>query len=226
MSYREGEYYPSFDPGSPRSMFPFWYGSVAEAIYLLSGERNSDKVIGAAYAPSFMNLNRWQWIPDMIAYDANPANLVLSTSYYMVKLLSSVRITENLPTTEANLGPTFWVAGRSDVTGSHILKAVVYNSTAAVPLHVTFEGVGAGALGQLTYLTAPKNASNTIRENVVQTNTLTVTADNQSEFSFQLPPYSVAILEIGPTSAGNGSDYSSPLRRRGWKGWDQWRTRR
>lgn len=207
-------------------MFPFWYGSVAEAIYLLSGERNSDKVIGAAYAPSFMNLNRWEWIPDMIAYDANPANLILSTSYYMVKLLSSVRITENLPTTEANFGPAYWVAGRSDITGSHILKAVVYNSTAGVPFNVMFEGVGPGAVGQLTYLTAPKNASNTIGNNIVQTITSTVVANNQSEFTFGLPPYSVAVMEIGATSAGNASDYSSSHSRRDWKGRQHWRARR
>lgn len=207
-------------------MFPFWYGSVAEAIYLLSGERNSDKVIGASYAPGFMNLNRWQWIPDMIAFDANPANLILSTSYYMVKLLSSVRITENLPTTEANFGPAYWVAGRSDETGSHILKAVVYNASAAVPFNVMFEGVGAGAAGQLTYLTAPKNESNTIGNNIVQTITSTVVASNASEFSFALPPYSVAVMEIGATSAGNVTDYSSPLSRRGWKGKEHWRAKR
>ena len=209
----------TWNTGSLRAYFPFWYGSCAEAIYLLGAERNSDKIIGASYAPGFMNLNRWQWIPDMIAYDANPAHTILSTSYYMVQLLSSVRITENLPMNHATSDESFWVAGRSDVTGSHIFKAVVYNSTGGENFDVTFNGVGTGATGNLTYLTAPFNASNTIGSNVVQTHTKTVTASGKGTFSFKLPEYSVAILEIGAADAGSGHDYANPKNRRSWKGW-------
>lgn len=200
-------------------MYPFWYGSCAEAVYLMSGERNSDKIIGASYAPTFMNYNRWEWIPDLIQYDAYPGNTVLSTSYYIVQLLSSIRITENLPTTQAKFGPAYWVAGRSDVTGSHILKAVVYNSTGNVPFDVTFDGVGAGASGNLTWITAPYNASCTIGNNVVQTHTSTVAADSNGQFSFKLPYYSVAILEVSAESAGYGHASS----RQGWKGWADWK---
>lgn len=50
---------PTWTPGSLRALYPFWYGSVAEAIFLLGAERNSDKIIGASYAPSFMNYNRY-----------------------------------------------------------------------------------------------------------------------------------------------------------------------
>lgn len=165
-----------------------------------------------------MNLNRWEWIPDMIAFDANPADLILSTSYYMVQLLSSVRITETLPTTQATYGPAYWVAGRSDVTGSNIMKAVVYNSTGDYPFDVTFEGVGAGATGTLTYLTAPMNASNYINSNVVQKNVSPVTADDNGAFSFELPMYSVAILEVGAASTGWGSS----THKHGWKGHQDW----
>lgn len=84
-------------------------------------------------------------------------------------MLSNTRITENLPTTEATFGPAYWVAGRNDITGSHILKAAVYNSTGDVVFNVNFEGVGAYANGKLTYLTAPMNASSTIGNNVVKT---------------------------------------------------------
>lgn len=199
-------------------MFPFWYGSVAEAIYLLSAERNADKIIGAGYAPGFMNLNRWEWIPDMIAYDANPDHTILSTSYHVVRLLSNTRITETLPTTGGNYNPSYWVAGRNDETGSHILKAVVYNSTGSVPFDVTFDGVGAGVAGTLTYLTAPKNASNYIDSNVVETHESTVTSNDDGAFCFELPMYSVAILEIGAEAAG----YGNPEHRHGWKGCKHW----
>jgi len=219
---RPGFNAPTWNAGSPRAFLPFWYGSVAEAIFLLGAERNSDKIIGSAYAPSFMNWNKWQWIPDLIQYDAYPGNTVLSTSYYMIQLLSNTRITENLPTTEAQLGPAYWVAGRSAATGSHILKAAVYNSTGNVPFSVNFEGVGAGAVGKLTYLTAPMNASSTIGNNVVKTTTQSVRASGSGRFAFELPQYSVAVLEITATNAGQGYHYGSKGSRRGWQGWKNW----
>lgn len=32
-----------------RSPFPFWIGSVAEAVFTIGSERNADKIIGASY---------------------------------------------------------------------------------------------------------------------------------------------------------------------------------
>lgn len=36
----------------PLYPFPFWMGTVAEAVFLIGIERNADKIIGAAYAPT------------------------------------------------------------------------------------------------------------------------------------------------------------------------------
>ncbi len=212
---------PQWTTGALRAMFPFWYGSVAEAIYLLSAERNSDKIISAMYAPGFMNLNKWEWIPDLIAFDANPANLILSTSYYVIKLLGSVRITETLPTTGGNYGPAYWVAGRSDLTGSHIAKTVVYNATSDMHFGITFDGVKTGE-AMLMWMTAPKNISNTIGHNYIQNTTSMVKADSEGCFHFDLPPYSVAVLEVDAASSGYGnpSSYSS------WLGWKDWAPRK
>jgi alpha-N-arabinofuranosidase len=209
---------PQWNNGSGRAYFPFWYGSVAEAIYLLSAERNADKIIGADYAPTFMNLNKWEWIPDLIAYDANPANTILSTSYHVIELLSNTRITENLQTTGGDYDPADWVAGRSAVTGSHIVKAVVYNATQPVPFDVTFAGVGQGAEATLTWLTAPKNSSNTIGNDVVQKTTSQVSANRRGCFSFTLPEYSVAVLEVH--AATTGCDKLE--NRAGWLTWADW----
>jgi len=214
----------SWARGAPRAFVPFWYGSVAEAIFLLGTERNSDKIIGASYAPTFMNWNRWQWIPDLIQYDAYPGHTTLSTSYYMIQLLSATRITENLPMTitDGGFGPTYFVAGRSSVTGSHIVKAVNYNSTGDSSFSFNFEGVGAGAQGHLTYLTAPMNATNPVGGNVVENHQSTVVASSNGTFSFSLPEYSVAVLEIGASNAGSGYHYGSPAERHGWQGWKTW----
>ncbi|KAK3114929.1 hypothetical protein LTR53_006257 [Teratosphaeriaceae sp. CCFEE 6253] len=214
---------PEWTPGAPRAFVPFWYGSVAEAIFLLGAERNSDKMIGAAYAPGFQNLNKWEWIPDLIEFDAYPGHTTLSTSYHVIQLLSGTRITENLPLTyDGAWGPSFFVAGRNAVTGSHIAKIVTYNATGAVPYDVAFDGVGAGARGKLTYITAPMNATNPIGGNVVETHTAYVNALRNGSFVFELPEYSVAVLEIGANNAGAGHGYGSPGKRRGWKGFKSW----
>jgi alpha-N-arabinofuranosidase len=194
---------PMWEPGAPRAFYPFWYGSVSEAIYLLSAERNSD--------------NRWQWVPDNIAFDANPAHTILSTSYQVIKLLGSARITENLPSTGGNYNPAYWVAGRSDKTGSHIAKTVVYNATADTHFAITFDDVSKGE-ATLSWMTAPKNASSTIGHDVIKYTTSTVTANKKGAFHFDLPPYSVAVLEVDAASSG----YGSPSSRKGWLGWDDW----
>jgi alpha-L-arabinofuranosidase len=213
-----------WNAGAPRAYTPFWYGSVAEAIFLLGAERNSDKVFGAAYAPSFMNWNRWEWIPDMIQYDAYPGHTTLGTTWHVLNLLSGTRNTETLPIhiTEGEYGPSYFVAGRNAQTGSHIAKFAVYNATGGDSFTLSFDGVGAGATGNLTYLTAPFNASNPIGGNIVEKHSSTIRAGQNGVFKFDLPEYSVAVLEIGANNAGQGHGYGNPWHRRGWQGYKNW----
>lgn len=35
------------------SLYPWWIGSVAEAVFLLGAERNADKIIGTTYVRAF-----------------------------------------------------------------------------------------------------------------------------------------------------------------------------
>ena len=63
--YATVQYNDPVDPivnwSAPLNNHPFWEGSVAEAIYLIGGERNSGKVLGASYAPTLANNNSIQW---------------------------------------------------------------------------------------------------------------------------------------------------------------------
>jgi alpha-N-arabinofuranosidase len=131
----------------------------------------------------------------------------------MISLFSATRITENLPMEGAEFGPASYVAGRSNVTGSHILKAAVYNNTGGVPFSVVFEGVGAGSTATLTYLTAPMNASQPIGGNIVETHVAQVDASDHGAFEFSLPEYSVAVLDV----AGGDKVVKS-----GWQGCEDW----
>jgi alpha-N-arabinofuranosidase len=87
-----------------------------------------------------------------------------------------------------------------------------------VPFDITFDGVGYGAEATLTWLTAPKNSSNTIGNDVVQKTTSQVSADRSGCFSFTLPEYSVAVLEVDATTTG----CDKPVGRDGWLTWADW----
>ena len=182
----------------PRPTFPFWIGSVAEAIFLIGTERNSDAILGASYAPLLQNLNSYEWVPDLIAFTADTSADVLSTSYHVIELFSNTRIAETLPvTTDADFDPAYWVAGSAASAGSYVLKAAVYNTTADVSFSVSFPDTQSGASANLTVLTAPgPYSSNTPGSDVVSTNSSTVTATGNGTFSFALPEWSVALLAV------------------------------
>lgn len=172
-------------------------------MFLIGAERNSDLILGASYAPTFQNFNAYQWTPDLISFTADPSQTVLSTSWHMISLLSGTRITETLPTVGGDFGPAYWVAGINNETGAHILKTVVYNSTAPYPVSVSFDGVAAGATANLTVLTAPNGYSNNdVGVDVVQSTTTTITASADGAFSFNLPDLSVSVLIV---NSGSGS---------------------
>ncbi|KAI1372237.1 Arabinosidase A [Hypoxylon crocopeplum] len=195
--------YPNTPNGSAPSSFemysqyPFWIGSVAEAVFLLGAEHNSDRIIGATYAPLIANFNGKQWTPTLIAMDANPANTTRSTSYHVWRLLASHAAMEILPTTsDADIEPLYYIAGRDGDSGSFIFKAAVYNSTSDIPVSIAFDGVPEGMGAQLTVLTSEDPlASNVLGgPDVVNSKSSTLTAGPGGVFEFSLPDLSVAVL--------------------------------
>ena len=46
--------------GATRLAFPSWTGSVAEAVFLIGAERNSDFIIGASYVSSCVITSEFQ----------------------------------------------------------------------------------------------------------------------------------------------------------------------
>jgi alpha-N-arabinofuranosidase len=64
---------------SSRLQYPSVKGAVAESVYRIGFERNSDVVIGGAYAPVLQNINATQWTPNLILFDASM--VVKSTSH-------------------------------------------------------------------------------------------------------------------------------------------------
>jgi len=147
-----------------------------------------------------MNVNLYQWSPTLIAFSADPAHTTKSTSHHVLKLLSTTRVTHNLETTSnSTFGPLYYVAGKNNDTGAHIFKAAVYNSTASVPVSLTFQGIKEGTKASLTVLTTNDPwAWNTVEKagtDVVQNNITTIQAGAGGVFRFTLPAVSVSLLK-------------------------------
>jgi alpha-N-arabinofuranosidase len=108
-------------------------------------------------------------------------------------------ITDTLPvTTDADLGPLYYVAG-SSAAGTSIFKAAVYNSTEPVPVKLQFECHKKNDKATLTVLTGPTDPYGYndpwTQVNVVKETKTTIKADDKGAFSFSLPALSVAVLE-------------------------------
>ncbi|GAB7364183.1 hypothetical protein MBLNU230_g4734t1 [Neophaeotheca triangularis] len=120
--------------------YPRLFSALAEGVYALGLERNPNVAKFGAYAPSLQNLNYFNWVPNMIAYDADPANTILSASYYQQQLFASYRGTQVLPVTnsEGDFNPMFWVATIDEPSNSVYLK-VINTLNSSVPLSVDFD---------------------------------------------------------------------------------------
>ncbi|KAH2328708.1 hypothetical protein KXW30_005350 [Aspergillus fumigatus] len=180
------------------SLYPWWIGSVAEAVFLLGAERNAHKILGTTYAPMLMNLDNYEWSPTFLVFNSDPDQTARSTSWHVYDLFSHTHMTNTLPTKSSDkYGPLYYVAGVDNSTNSHIFKAAVYNSTADVPVSLTFDGVKAGTAAELTLLTAPDPVSmNEVGgANQVHSKVSTLRAGKQGVFEFSLPNLSVAVLK-------------------------------
>lgn len=96
--------------------WPNVIGAVAEAVFAIGAERNSDKVVGITYAPVLANVspgssNLVQWHPNLISF--TQSKVILSTSYFVQKLLSKYRIDRLFSLQEATYGPLYYVVGMS-----------------------------------------------------------------------------------------------------------------
>jgi alpha-N-arabinofuranosidase len=181
--------------------FPWWIGTVGEAVSMIGYERNADRIPGTFYAPVLRNMNRWQWAVTIVQFAADPALTTRSTSWFVWELFAGHPISHTLPASE-DFGPLYYVAGTNEAVGSHIWKGAVYNTTnsADVPVSVTFEGVEAGTKAELTLLTNSAKDPYAYNDphtgvNIVESTVTVLEANEEGAFVFSLPELSVAVLD-------------------------------
>lgn len=110
------------DPIGEHVFYPSLLAAIGEAVYLLGAERNPNVVKLSSYAPSFQNLNWYNWTPNLVQFTSNWDETILSVSYYMQSMFARWRGTSVLPTT-GQINPLFWVTTIDEPTGAIYLKA-------------------------------------------------------------------------------------------------------
>ncbi|KFA62879.1 hypothetical protein S40285_02260 [Stachybotrys chlorohalonatus IBT 40285] len=188
--------------------YPWWIGTVGEAVSLIGYERNADRIPGTFYAPVLRHLDRWQWAVTILQFAADPSLTTRSTSWYVWELFARFPLSRTLPAT-ADFGPAYYVAGVDDDTGSYIWKGAVYNTTdgADLPMSLTFDGVAPGTTAELTVLTSVDGDPYAWNDahvgvNIVDSAVTQLEANDDGAFTFSLPDLSVAVLATSPTSEG------------------------
>lgn len=181
--------------------FPWWIGTVGEAVSLIGYERNADRIPATFYAPVLRSMDRWQWAVTIVQFAADPKLTTRSTSWYVWELFAGHPMTHTLPA-EGSFDPLFYVSGKNEDKGSFIWKAAVYNTTegADVPVSLSFEGVKAGTKASLTVLTNSDGDPFAYNDphtgiNIVESTTTVVEAGEDGSFTFELPELSVALLD-------------------------------
>jgi alpha-N-arabinofuranosidase len=186
--------------------YPWWIGSVAEAIFMISTEIYGDRIIGSTYAPIMRNMNSWSWSACLVQFEADVRKTTLSTSYHVFKLIANSVITHTQPTTpKSNTTSLFWVAGRND-DGSRIVKLANYNTTnhEDTDVSVKFEGLSLkeATLTLLRGTKGPYGVHEDADDKAFAEEKKVLKANKAGAFNFVMPELSVAVLESGKRRPG------------------------
>lgn len=187
-------------PPDQHTFYPRLVSALAEAVYLLGAERNPDVVKMSSYAPSFQNLNWYNWTPDLVAFTAKYSETIRSVSWYAQQLLATYRGTATLPVvnTQGEINPLFWVATIDEMANIMYLK-MVNSGNMTVPLTLNLDATYTGVNG--TILTDPDLNAFNFRNNQTAVVPVPVTGlpamgSGAKNFSWDVPAYSITVLQF------------------------------
>ncbi|KAJ9309350.1 hypothetical protein DTO217A2_1288 [Paecilomyces variotii] len=171
--------------------YPIMQSSVAEAVFMIGIERNSDIVKMAAYAPLLQLENYTQWTPNLIPFNQNPNSIIKTTSYYVQQLFSTNRGATILPvTSDEGFNPVYYVASLSSDNSTYYVKLANYNGTAQ-DVNITIDGASSGKFTLLS--NGSPLATNDLTETQITPQTSSVEATD-GKFQVHLPAWAVALL--------------------------------
>jgi alpha-N-arabinofuranosidase len=195
--------------------YPSVKSAVAESIYRIGFERNSDIIISGCYAPVLQNINSTQWKPNLIVFNAGL--VVKSTSYLAQKMfgenlgnfiLNSTAVNSTMTHQsirkgqegDGKLGNLYFVATKRTNDNTLIVKfASVDRNDILVKTQI--QGSTTSTAGLAYILTAgpgvdPSTVHNTIDDpNAASITTISVSVTNGT-FSITVPSWSVVVVTL------------------------------
>ncbi|KAI9051279.1 hypothetical protein LZ554_005380 [Drepanopeziza brunnea f. sp. 'monogermtubi'] len=186
------------NPPDEKIMYPRMVSAVSEGVYLLGAERNPNVVKMSTYAPTLQNWNWYNWTPNLIAFDADPAHTVLSTSYYLQKLFNAYRGTESVEVSNSvgDFGPLYWASSMEE--GKVFLKVININST-VVPLTVDLETSWTSINGTIMSNADPNGFNYKDNATAITPLPLNLTSKapgGDGSWTWNVPAYSVTVLQF------------------------------
>jgi alpha-L-arabinofuranosidase len=166
--------------------------ALGEAAFLTGTVRNSDVVIGAAYAPLLVNVDAVDWPTNLIGFDG--LRSYVSPSYWVQKMFAD-NLGRRVISTQviAGAGTLFEVATESP---GHTYVTVVNDGSTAAPTQVALAGIVGPSGGRATVLSGAPGAQNTLSDPGVlapQTQTLGALPP---QFAYTFPADSVTVLNL------------------------------
>ncbi len=173
---------------------PNMRAALGDAAWMAAMERNSDLVTMQCYAPLFVNVNGYQWRPDLIGYDA--LHSFGSPSYYAIRLFSRNVGDAILKATFSDGSPVQGTVTRASQTGIVFVKLVNPQPTSQ-PLAIELKGFDSVApTAEAETLAADPTDTNSINDPTRVIPVKSVVNDVKPVFNYTLPPNSITVLRL------------------------------
>jgi alpha-L-arabinofuranosidase len=186
--------------------------ALGDASWLLGLERNSNVVTMSSYAPLFVNVNGYQWSPDLIGFNNTSAygspsywaQVMLSQNHGTTVINDSVSGATGLQTIVTRTGDTYYLTV-INTTGSASNSTIDLSGVTEVSSNGTVTTMSATASNATNSITDPDN---------IIPDTSSVTGLGTT-FTYDFAAYSITILEFtadnAPTVAQAAAANPSPV---------------
>ena len=203
------------DSGPGVLLYPTMKAAVAESVYRIGFERNSDIVIGGCYAPVLQNVNETQWTPDFIVFDSMA--VVRSTSYLAHQMfgqhlgnivLNSTAQKKDAEVTmvtkgqegDGKLGNLYFIATKNTKTSTMIVKLASVDANDTL-VNVQIHQSPTSSLGLAYTLSAgagvdPSSVQNTLANPTAATVLGSSVVVKEGKWSITVPSWSVVVVTI------------------------------
>ncbi|CAF1096502.1 unnamed protein product [Adineta steineri] len=202
-----------FGPG--RLVYPSIKSAIAESVYRIGFERNSDIIIGGCYAPILQNIDNTQWTPSFIVF--NTSSVIKSTSYLAQKMFGEnlgnlilySAATNNTITHQSvekgqegdgKLGNLYFIATKRTNDNTLIVKLVNVDPT-DILINAQIQGSTTSSTGVAYILTAGSGVDpSTVQNTMLNPNAASITEQSVSArngtWSITVPSWSVVVVTL------------------------------